>query len=41
MSENGIEVAHDAVVIEDVAPLPEENPMVYGTPLPFILFSIS
>ena len=32
--ENGIEVEQDAVMVEDVVLLPEDDPMVYGTPLP-------
>ena len=33
--ENGIEVEQDAVMVENVAQLPEDDPMVYGTPFPF------
>ena len=36
--ENGIEVEHDAVMVGDTAMLPEDDPMVYGTPLPVYLF---
>lgn len=34
--ENGIEVEQDAVMVEDVALLPEDDPMVSGTPLPLL-----
>ena len=34
---NEIEVEQDAVMVEDVALLPEDDPMVYGAPFPFIL----
>ena len=37
-SENGIEVEQDAVMVGDAALLPEDDPMVYGRPLPVYLF---
>ena len=40
--ENGIEVEQDAVMVEDMALLPHDDPMVYGTPFSlFLLFSVS
>jgi transcription initiation factor TFIIE subunit alpha len=36
--ENGIEVEQDAVMVGDATLLLEDDPMVYGTPLPVYLF---